>query len=840
MHMRISVGVLTRLAAPATLLTLAGSAAAQVSISGAVYDGNGGPLLAGTVYHAQTKLDVPAGQTLTVQPGAVVKFKTGLDWNIDVVGTLDVDGTAAEPVVFTSILDDTAGGDTGADGPTAGAPGGWAGLLVHASGVLDAEHAEVRFGGFGGWSSVWCNGGTVDLRHCTIRDADNEGVTFNQQDTPFTRIENCAFVDCEGYALDDVPIEVVPGIRNNTASGCGVDAIRMPGSTGLVVQANTTIGPESCLNGALVVDGVLTVEAGVELVFGAGTVIKVDPSSSTRWVVDGTLRLAGTEGDPVVITSTADDSTAGDTLKDGPTSGAPGDWTGMRATATGAIVADHAVIRHGGKTGETSSSMTVASAGGALTLRDCVVRDCARSAVDASGDDVPIVIERCDFVDNEDYPILDLRWESVAGLLDNTASGNGAGDYVRMASNAVSGDAVVRARNQINGVLVWTNFLNVAPGGKLTLHKGVVLKTDDSDRITISGAIDVLGTPHEPVVFTTIVDDEYAGDTNGDGPSAGAPGAWAGLRIDPSAAASTLRNLRIRYSGNSNPGVWSRSPLTAIRAVRVEHGSRDGFEIDAAASVVNCTAWSNGMQGFNLDSGTCDLVHATASGNGAEGIDLGGLYGGVVRSSIAWGNGGPEIAGATAGELVDSCGDPALAGVDGNLFADPSFANQAGGDLRLTAGSPCVDAASLATALPLVFDAQDHSRALPGAAFQPAVPDMGAFELAHWVLFVQGSAAIGETLTVETIGEDGLALLAFGKLDATYFYPAYGFLTAGVATLIVLPGSTPVNTSFPAPINPEPALIGVDFGLQAIGVSLVSPGFLHFTNLYRGRFEPAL
>lgn len=829
--------------APASALALAAATSpyhAQVQLSGDVHDGQGGPLLGGVVYHAQTKLDVPASETLTVHAGAVIKFKTGLDWNIDVDGTLDVNGTSELPVVFTSILDDTAGGDSALDGPTTPGRGDWGGLNVRAGGALDLEHAEIRFAGFGGWSSVWCNAGTVDLRHCTIRDGGNEGVTFNQQDTPFTRIEDCAFVGCEGYALDDVPLEVVPGIANNTAAGNGVDAMRCPGSVGTDVEVGAVIGPENCLEGALVIDGVVTVAEGAELRLLAGAIVKVDAASSTRWVVHGDLRLEGTAVDPVVITTTGDDSWAGDTLGDGPTTGNAGDWTGIRIHATGSLVADHAVLRYGGKTGESSSSMMLLAAGGPITLRDCELRDAQRSAFDADGSTAAIVVERCDFVDNEDYPIVDLHWEAVHGLDDNTASGNGAGDFPRMSNLPVTASAEVRARNQINGVLGWTNFLNISTGGTLTLHKGVVLKTLGDDRITVAGSLQALGTPHEPVVFTTIDDDEYAGDSNGDGPSLGTPGTWAGLQIEPDAGPTTLRNLRVRFGGASHPGVWVRSPLTDLRAVRVERCSRQGFELDDAASVVNCTAFQNGLAGFELDGGAFDVLHATSVGNGGDGFDHGVPYTGVVRNSVAWGNGGSNYDGFEPGELVHSCGDATLAGVDGNVGGDPLLANELGGDLRLTVASPCVDAGDFATGLALVFDAQEHSRILPGSPTSIARPDMGAFELAHWVLEVSGRAAPGESLTLRTFGEDGLAFFLFGLLDDTVYIDQLGFITAGVQTLQVLPVVTPVNTSWDALIGSSASFLGVEFGLQAAGLSSVTPDFLHFTNLYRGRFEPAL
>jgi hypothetical protein len=371
------------------------------------------------VYEITAELVIPAGVTLTIAPGTVVKANhantgyancTGAEsCSIDVQGTLDAVGTAASPIVFTSLNDNSVGGNTGNGTPY---QGDWYGVFADGAGSLDLEYATVDYAGNGG-SSCWCGSwpasggvsvtttGTVVLTNDTF-DSDVKGVlsttSASTSVTDSTFDGTSAPVDITGTGSATVtgdtfnggtgtPVTVwTPGptienntvnqststlspayavggaidlnhIFNNTASGGGAHGFELggPDSNGNpITDTVTTSSTMDARSSPYEITAELVIPAGVTLTIAPGTVVKAirgtNPNSCTGFEscaldVQGTLDAVGTPSSPVVFTSLNDNSVGGNTGN-----GTPGqtDWYGIFADGGGSLDLEYTTVSHAG------------------------------------------------------------------------------------------------------------------------------------------------------------------------------------------------------------------------------------------------------------------------------------------------------------------------------------------------------------------------------------------------------------------------------------------------------------------------------------------------------------
>src|SRR5262249_34099893 len=154
--------------------------------------------------------------------GQVVKFTYG-DNSLIVNGTLKATGTLANPVIFTSFNDDSAGGDTNNNGNSSGGNGDWAAIQFNSGSTNNVlDHVEVRYAG--GWSqgaAVYDKGGPLSLTNGTVRNSFRAGVRIEGASPTLT---NDTWTNNVGAAVS-MDLAASPAISGVTFTNNGINGV---------------------------------------------------------------------------------------------------------------------------------------------------------------------------------------------------------------------------------------------------------------------------------------------------------------------------------------------------------------------------------------------------------------------------------------------------------------------------------------------------------------------------------------------------------------------------------------------------------------------------------------
>ncbi|MEE4329618.1 MAG: right-handed parallel beta-helix repeat-containing protein [Wenzhouxiangella sp.] len=224
-------------------IRLTTSASASIIDASNTLDGplriDGGALAAGVTswvnpytYRITGAVTVPAGSTLDLPPGTVVKADPGSP-RLIVDGDLNAVGTIAEPIVLTETRDDSAGGDSGFAGDPA--PGAWQGVEVRDGGNAVLEQVRIRYTGNSSlisWALRKSGSGDLLLGNSVITLGARDGVVVDGATGTISLQTNQIIGMRTGVTLVNVPNP--PSLTNNRIMNNGFRGV-------LIENASPTI-----------------------------------------------------------------------------------------------------------------------------------------------------------------------------------------------------------------------------------------------------------------------------------------------------------------------------------------------------------------------------------------------------------------------------------------------------------------------------------------------------------------------------------------------------------------------------------------------------------------------
>jgi hypothetical protein len=520
-----------------------------IGLGGRFYNSGTFPIINNMPYVVLANTLLDRGAVITIPEGSVFKFDTGFYLETKESASLIVQGSAQNGVVFTSLRDDTIGGDANGDGSDLEPlPGDWDTIYIENS-TSSFQFATVKYSDNG--LTIWNNSNAdIDppISNSTFT-RNNYGIQLNNcgSGNITSPITNNQFTSNQ-YGLVTSQCPLVTGTSRPILSLNHFTAntalpIYLSGSAFPVYSSNVFVGyptnPQRLgigLSGAFTQDGTwdlvnnmpyvvlgnTNVSLGSTVTLLQNLIIKFN--TDTYLEGKGAFYLQSTPASNIIFTSFKDD-VGGDTNGDGTVSQPmPGDWvtlyldndlTDFHDAILKYATAGLTIYNPLSNTLNTNISRnTFALNKTALTYTECgngIIYGSLSNNSFIQNSEIPIILNGTTFPDYNNNIFADNIHPAIA--LSGSWNASGTWPQVLGQNSQIFPYVAIRAKNcngDLNGGIV------IKPTYAIDIPGSTVIKLDRQVYIDVIGSLVLESSPSNEIIFTSYFDDTYKGDTNAD------------------------------------------------------------------------------------------------------------------------------------------------------------------------------------------------------------------------------------------------------------------------------------------------------------------------------------